>query len=78
MYHPAIPLGGEQWLKNNDWCITCLSLTGRDWIICLFGLGFYMYVPVNSYGHVEIVNSHNHTFFFGKYFVHRDDTFTCN
>ena len=41
----------------------------------LFGL--VLYIPVNSYGHVRTVSSHNHTFFLGmldlavnQYFVH--------
>ena len=29
----------------------------------LFGL--VLYIPVNSYGHVRTVSSHNHTFFLG-------------
>ena len=44
-------------------------------LFCLFGVRFY--VPVNSYGQLEIVSSPNHTFFLGKldlsvnqYFVH--------
>ena len=43
--------------------------------VCLLGL--MLYVPVNSYGHVGMVSSPNHTFFLGKlqlaviqYFVH--------
>ena len=52
--------------KINDWCTA--TTFHCDWIICLFGLRFN--VPVNSYGHAETVNSHNHPFPFGKYFVH--------
>ena len=32
--------------------------------VCLVGLRFY--IPVNSYGHVEMVSSSNHTFFLDK------------
>ena len=28
--------------------------------------GLKLYLPVNSYGHVEMVSSHNQTFFLGK------------
>ena len=44
---------------------------------CFVLLGLMIYVPVNSYGHVETVSSHNHPFFLSKldlavnqYFVH--------
>ena len=52
---------------------TCVI--GNHSIVCLFGL--VLNVPVNSYGHVGMVSSRNHTFFSGKldlavnqYFVH--------
>ena len=35
-----------------------------DGFVCLVGLRFY--VPVNRYGHVEMVSSSNYTFFLGK------------
>ena len=45
------------------------------WVI--FSGGLVLYVPVNSFGHVETVNSPNQTFFLRKldlainqYFVH--------
>ena len=31
-----------------------------------FGFGLLLYVPGNSYGHVGMVNSSNHTFFPGQ------------
>ena len=41
------------------------------------GVELLLFVPGNSYGHVGMVSSHNHTFFLGKlekavnqYFVH--------
>ena len=37
-----------------------LSQFVNDIFVCLFGLRFY--VPVNSYGHVEMVSSPNHIF----------------
>ena len=47
----------------------------RFWFGFLFGL--ILYIPVNSYGHVGMVSSPNHTFFLDKldyvvnqYFVH--------
>ena len=32
--------------------------------VCLFGL--ILYIPVNSYGHVRMISSPNHTFFLSK------------
>ena len=56
-------------------CVACKIETRQSLIVCLFGL--MLYVPVNSYGHVGMGNSTNHTFFLGKldlavnqYFVH--------
>ena len=42
-------------------------------VLFLFLFDLILYVPVNSYGHVRTVSSHNHTFFLGKldYAVHQ-------
>ena len=45
------------------------SIFGRTMFVSLCGyiwFGLLLYVPVNSYGHVGIVSSSNHTIFLGK------------
>ena len=58
--------------KNNDSADEKMLIT----TYCIW-LGLILYVPVNSYGHVGMVSSLNHTFFLSKldltvnqYFVH--------
>ena len=40
--------------------MVCIYSIGDKIYVCLFEL--LLYVPVNSYGHVETVSSPNHTF----------------
>ena len=46
---------------NTTYVVKNFTIIASD---SVFGLRFY--VPVNSYGHVEIVSSSNHTYFLDK------------
>ena len=48
--------------KQSDQSLPCLLFRQA----CLFHFGLVIYIPVDSYGHVEMVSSANHTFCQGK------------
>ena len=50
--------------KNYHSIIECHIITELE--IFMFLGFFWLYIPVNSYGHVWRVSSPNHTFFLGK------------
>ena len=54
----------QEGLLSNTSKSTCSEYGLTAWSICLFGL--LLNIPVNSYDHVRMVSSPNHTFCLGK------------